>query len=94
MNIEERLADEARHNRDRRFTTISIGFFTVLTTFGTVTHAFAGTLVSPMIGANVLMVYGTYLAFQGWRQKENRLSCAALLVLPGLFLAAYLLQSP
>ncbi|MFI7344462.1 hypothetical protein ACIBUY_41755 [Streptomyces sp. NPDC050085] len=93
MNLEQRLADEARHHRDRRFTTVAVGFFAVLTTLGTVSQALKGTLEPSMIGVTSLLLYGTYLAFQGWRQKENRLSCAALLVLPGIFVAAHLMRS-
>ncbi|WP_428952170.1 hypothetical protein [Streptomyces sp. cg35] len=92
MNLEKKLADETRENRDRRFTAVSVLLFAALTTFGTVTNALDGTLALPMIGVNSVLLYGVYLAFQGWRQKETRLSCAAMLVLPGMLFAAHLMR--
>ncbi|MEV1026208.1 hypothetical protein [Streptomyces sp. NPDC050264] len=92
MNLEQRLADEARENRDRRFTAFAVAFFATVATFGTVTSALDGTLAWPVIGMNSVLLYGVHLAFQGWRHKETRFSCAAMLVLPGLFLGAHLMK--
>ncbi|GAA2323573.1 hypothetical protein OKJ48_17935 [Streptomyces kunmingensis] len=92
MNLEQRLADEARDNRDRRFTALALAFFAAMAAFGTVTHTMEGTLPPPMVGADLMLFYGAYLAVQGWRQKETRLSCAAMLVVPGLAFAAYLVK--
>ncbi|MFI0242361.1 hypothetical protein [Streptomyces sp. NPDC016845] len=92
MDLHRRLAKEARENDDRRFTAFALAFFAALTTFGTATRALDGTFTLPVIGLNAMMLYGTYLGFQGWRQRETRLSCAAMLMLPGLYFAAHILK--
>ncbi|MEU6388996.1 hypothetical protein [Streptomyces sp. NPDC046939] len=92
MDLTQRAINEARENRDRRFTAFTLTAFAVLTAFGTVTRALDGSFAWPMIGVNAVLVYGVHLGFQGWQQKETRLSCAAMLAIPALFLAAHFLR--
>ncbi|WP_338700798.1 hypothetical protein V2W30_27885 [Streptomyces sp. Q6] len=90
MNLEQRSTPDIMSNSDQRMLTFLVGFFTTICTFATVTHVLQGSIKAPLIGVDLVLLYGFYLAVQGWRRRETQLSCAALLVLPGLFLAAYL----
>lgn len=90
MNLEQNPMDKALKHSDRRALTFYVGVLAVPATLGTVADSFNGSFDPLKVGATLVLLYGLVLAAQGWRQGEARLSCAALMVLPALFLAAYL----
>lgn len=92
MNLEHPMPSEAEFHHSQRIITAWVSVFTAVCGYVTVPRALRGVITWPLIGLQLVLLYGLCLAVQGWRRKQPMPSCAALLVVPGMLLAACLLK--
>ncbi|MBO1336371.1 hypothetical protein [Streptomyces sp. VRA16 Mangrove soil] len=90
MKIERKSPIEAQLEGDLGYISFLVGTLAVIGTMGTVAHVLGGSATPSLIGLDLVLLYGFYLAVRGWLREEHMASCAALLVAPALLVAAYI----